>query len=709
MPLKPLQITKNVQTDDTRISPGAVVTYEQHSKTLLGVVLGEKAGKWLLTNQQGAEVSLPAARLALLPGKAPEGLTTANQRAAFLESLHTESQALANELDLEEVWSVLEGEVRETSPKEITEMIFNENSLAGHLAVRMALVDDTVYFKRKKTGFEPRPPETVEQLKRQVAVEKEKADRRETFLRAIVDRLKDPNAPLPGNLGFLEEIAAFGKSNEDSKETRLLLDEVIRQARVELPGRPEDKAFQLLVRLGCFRPDHNLLPFRLGRPITFSADETADAQQIAAQREAFDDARRTDFRSLLTITIDGAETRDFDDALSMERLASGYRIGIHISDVASFLSKNSPAVDAAFRRGTSVYCPDEQFPMLPPELSEKALSLVAGEPRATVSILLELDQSFEIVNRTIEPSIVQVTHRMTYDEADRLLFRESSAAGEEQYGTDLSDVRDSLTVLWEATCVSEVRRLQRGALQLNRRELTPYVLEDGRVALEDSNDDKPARKLISEMMILANETVALYGKTHRLPLIYRTQEPPDCDPEEATKHLAEGPAKEYLKRSVLKRSIISYEPAPHAGLGLDAYVQITSPIRRASDLINQRQLLSHLLEQRPRYTPQEIMELLAEIELGLEEASKIQRGRNRYWLLKYLQQEGLKELRGTVIKTDGPRPLAELELLHMLYPFHQAERRGKTSTSKPHQVGDVVRLRIDSIDPRNDTLVLREL
>ena len=66
MPLKPLQITKNVQTDDTRISPGAVVTYEQHSKTLLGVVLGEKAGKWLLTNQQGAEVSLPAARLALL-------------------------------------------------------------------------------------------------------------------------------------------------------------------------------------------------------------------------------------------------------------------------------------------------------------------------------------------------------------------------------------------------------------------------------------------------------------------------------------------------------------------------------------------------------------------------------------------------------------------------------------------------------------------
>ena len=164
--------------------------------------------------------------------------------------------------------------------------------------------------------------------------------------------------------------------------------------------------------------------------------------------------------------------------------------------------------------------------------------------------------------------------------------------------------------------------------------------------------------------------MALFAAANRIPLIFRAQEPPDSDISQQGQDIPEGPAREYFLRSLLKRSAIAVEPARHSGVGVAAYTQSTSPIRRAVDLITQRQVGDFLDTGRPCYSADEVSELIARVECGAEEVMQIQRERNRYWLLKYLLQEQIREIDGVIVRVDGPKPLAELDLLYALYPFH---------------------------------------
>jgi len=700
VPIKQINFAQNKSKNEARIFPGRVVTYEQHAKINLGLVLAEKSGKWRVLNPQGAELMLPASRLAILPDVAPDSLSNTTQKTDYLQTVTEAARAELEEIRLEEVWTLIQEKAKETSVKEITDILCNEDTNATQFAVRLALSEDEVYFKRKKVGFEPRTPEVVEELKIKVKIEEEKRERRDRLYNECLARLSDETAPLPGDIELLEKASLFGNSANESKEIRELIDRIVEKVDLGAGRRLEDKAFRLLAGMGHYSIDENLLPRKLGRPIEFSTEELEDTARLIEHASAQQDDNREDFREIFTVTIDGAETRDFDDALSAERTSKGYRVGIHISDVASVLTEDSIVASAGMRRGTSIYCPDEQFPMLPTELSEGALSLRENEERLALSLLVELDEGYSIVERRICASRIKVDKRLTYDEADTILY------GELEVSEQLSE---SLSFLWDVAGNSEVRRVHNGALQLNRREQTPVVSDGGKVSLVDANEDKPSRKLVSELMIMANETGALYGRDQELPLVYRSQEPPERDPDEAAAHVPDGPGREYHKRSVLKRSVVTYQAAPHAGLGLEAYAQLTSPIRRATDLINQRQLLEHLASGNPRYTPKQLMDLLGDIEGGLEEAGKVQRGRNRYWLLKYLAQEKIKELDAVVVKVDGPKPLAELDRLHMIYPFHQKQKRQKSEPNFSHEVGNEIRLRVDSLDPRTDTLVLREV
>ena len=210
------------------------------------------------------------------------------------------------------------------------------------------------------------------------------------------------------------------------------------------------------------------------------------------------------------------------------------------------------------------------------------------------------------------------------------------------------------------------------------------------------------------MMILANETAALYGRDNGLPLVYRSQEPPDCNPEEQGLDIVEGPARDFYQRSFLKRSFTGTNPGPHYGLGLPAYIQATSPIRRSADLINQQQIAEHLAAGKPLYTREEMLGLMETLEPGLDEAMLVQRERKRYFLLKYLVQEEIRRSKALIIKTDGPKPLAELDRVFLLNPFHAASDMKNLEAARKRR-GEEIWVAIDSIDPRSDTLVLREV
>jgi exoribonuclease-2 len=491
----------------------------------------------------------------------------------------------------------------------------------------------------------------------------------------------------------LEQLAALGKSAGEAQETRELVDEIIKLSGLSLQGKPEQKAFELLVRMGRFSKDQNLTPLRLGRPLEFSK-EVLDAANILAQEPLPKENSRMRLENLYTLTIDGEETKDFDDSLTIERLPDGIKVGIHITDAAAVVKQGSLLEEEAFRRATSIYCPDDYFPMLPPSLSEEKLSLIEATHRQALSFFVQFDRNWEICSRSVHRSLISIDKRLTYEEVDKILC-------DEPQGTELAE---SLDLFWQAASAYEHRRLEAGAVQFDRREMFARLTPQGRIVLEPANDETPARKLVAELMILANETAALFAKDKSLPLVFRTQEPPDTELATIETGLPDGPAREYFLRGQLKRSVISTSPASHYGLGIGAYCQVTSPIRRATDLINQRQINHFLDSGEALYSSNDLSLLLATLEQGLEEASLIQRERNRYWLLKYLQQEKIHKIEACIVRIDGPKPLAELDILFALYPFIPLERQ----ISK-EALGRKVRLKIERINPHDQTLMLKQI
>lgn len=697
MPLSPINISKNSSAAAAfRIEAGRIVEYEQHSRSILAVALQEKKGKWAVLNQHGAELELAADRLSLLPGHMPANRTSREQKAAFLEELEKEALRLVEEIQLEEVWELLLEQAGETSVEQIAEVAFGSESLETHLAARRALLVDQVFFKRKKYGFEPRPKPVVEELKLRASAEKEKQCQREKLIASILTLLNHGKADLPAEICDFEEVAALGRTAPAAKEVKSLLEEIAARSSEKLGGRLEDQAFNLLVALGRFSPDEDLNLIRLNREVSFTKASLDEAQRLADVPLAQFPGRREDLRSLSTITIDGLDTKDFDDALSLERTETGFRVGIHITDAPALVLDSPILKETAFRRATSIYCADRLIPMLPPQVSEAALSLIEGQERAAITFFIDYDDALNIRGRSVCRSLIKITKRFTYEEADKLLCQEQA-----------DSFAPALLQLWEMSSNSETRRLAAGAIQFGRKEMNAKIEASGKVVLEDANEDTPAHRVVSEMMILANETAALFAREHGIALIFRSQEPPDVELGGQGLDIPEGPAREYYRRGFIKRSVTSSTAAAHSGLGLDAYAQVTSPIRRAADLVNLAQIASFLDSGEAVHNREEIDRIIALIEPGLDEASQIQRERNRYYLLKYLVQQSIQEIGAVILRVDGIRPLAELDFIHSIYPFN-VKKDGSSGGAKKEDLGRRLKLRIEHIDPRTLSISLKE-
>jgi exoribonuclease-2 len=262
--------------------------------------------------------------------------------------------------------------------------------------------------------------------------------------------------------------------------------------------------------------------------------------------------------------------------------------------------------------------------------------------------------------------------------------------------------------------VLEQERLERGAQKVFKRDLVIDVADDGTFALREIDEHGPARGLVGEMMVLGNALLARFAVEKRIPVVFRRQEAPDEDRAPATSQdreaapgeAAPGPAADYAGRSRLKKSSVGLEPGLHSGLGLDAYLQGTSPIRRYVDLCNQRQILSCLQVGTPHYSRSEMEEILYGTEEPLATAVAVSRETRRFWLLRYLKQRTQrpgKEARiitGTVLRTDLKNPLVELDEVFM-----------PTMVKCIAQVkpGDRITLRISDVEPQQDYLRLEQI
>jgi ribonuclease R len=231
---------------------------------------------------------------------------------------------------------------------------------------------------------------------------------------------------------------------------------------------------------------------------------------------------RRDLTELLTVTIDGSDAKDLDDAVSLEPLEAGeVRLGVHIADVGWYVREGSALDLEALARGVSVYFPDRVLPMLPPRISNDLCSLNAGAPRLTMSCIMDLDSQGKLLRYEIIPTWIQVTRRLTYDQVQEFLDQKTGLAEDVR-------IRDTLSGMAELCHILREKRFERGALDFDLPECK-IVMKDGKPVDIIRREHRLAEAMIEEFMILANETVAAHFQKLGVPFIYRVHEEPGPD------------------------------------------------------------------------------------------------------------------------------------------------------------------------------------
>ena len=348
------------------------------------------------------------------------------------------------------------------------------------------------------------------------------------------------------------------------------------------------------------------------------ATELADSQQGFS-----DNHMRKDLTGLSLMTIDGQATLDFDDAISIEDHGDYYYLGIHIIDVGHFIKKGDRIDQEALVRGSSIYMPDQKIPMIPPCLAENLCSLKAGQLRPAISIMVKLTKFCEIIDYEIIPSLIRVEHQLTYYDVNMI-------------------AQDSKEIIILHDIAEQFRqnRMAAGAVQITLPDINVWIDENNEVTVNKVNRESPGRMLVSEIMIMANWLMAKFLAQHNAPAIYRSQIAPR---ERLYKGTEASLFQNCKQRRLLSRFVLNPKPEHHSGLGLDAYVTATSPIRKYFDLATQRQIRAVLGLEVP-YTVKEIDNIIQMLEAPMSCVSKLQFNRHRYWLLKYLEKRiGQKE------------------------------------------------------------------
>lgn len=371
------------------------------------------------------------------------------------------------------------------------------------------------------------------------------------------------------------------------------------------------KIVEILGESGDFYTEELAIIRGYGLIEEFSAEVERQAEEVARQPITLD--RRRDLRALTTITIDGEDTRDIDDAISLERDGQNYILGVHIADVSHYVKLNSKLDREAYARGTSVYFPDRVLPMLPKALSNGACSLNEGEDRYAMSCFMTFDSNGKKTDYKICESVIRSDHRMTYTEVTAILD------GDRQLNKKYSDVAPMLRDMHNLCLKLESRRKAAGSIDLDVKEAHIYINEDGEIVIPDY-ERSVSHRMIEQFMVSANESVADYAFKRKAPFLYRVHEQPS--PEKAStffsflRDLGITPTGDVHNlqptdfQKILKGVVgLPYSPVVnrvmlrsmqkarycednlgHFGLASQCYCHFTSPIRRYPDLFVHRVL-----------------------------------------------------------------------------------------------------------------------
>ncbi|TFE03853.1 ribonuclease R [Jeotgalibacillus salarius] len=358
-----------------------------------------------------------------------------------------------------------------------------------------------------------------------------------------------------------------------------------------------------------------------GITIEFPDEVIQQANEVPDEIDPADLKDRRDLREETTVTIDGADAKDLDDAISLKKLDNGnYQLGVHIADVSHYVTEGSPIDEEAYDRGTSVYLVDRVIPMIPHRLSNGICSLNPKVDRLTLSCEMEIDQNGGVIKHEIFQSVIRTNERMTYTDVNKILVDEDEALIE-KYEPLVPMFQD----MEKLAAILRGKRFGRGAIDFDFKEAKVLVDEEGNPTEIGIRERSVGEKLIEEFMLAANETVAEHFHWMNLPFIYRIHEDPKAEKLErffefitnfgitvkgtgneihprALQEIIDdiqGTPEEMVISTMMLRSMqqAKYDDNSlgHFGLATDFYTHFTSPIRRYPDLIVHRLIRTYLI------------------------------------------------------------------------------------------------------------------
>lgn len=385
---------------------------------------------------------------------------------------------------------------------------------------------------------------------------------------------------------------------------------------------PEGRVIQRLGNKDAPGTDILSIIYQHGLPLKFPSGALREAQAVSQSLGPQDLEGRRDFRDQDIVTIDGAQAKDLDDAVSVAKTGGGYRLGVHIADVSHYVRPGSALDKEAENRGTSAYLVDRVIPMLPEELSNGICSLNPGQDRLTTSLVMDIDRDGRVRDYTFAKGVIRVKARMTYEEVRRIL-EEGDRALSGKYGSLVPQFK----IMAELAEVLTRCRAKRGAIDFDFPETEVELDDKGKPVAIVPRPRTIADRIIEEFMLVANETVARHFAGLNRPFLYRIHEKPAADkikelndflhnfgyhlkgPDDihpkAMQALLEKARTERYYRLVstvtlrsLRQARYSDENAGHFGLAAQYYTHFTAPIRRYPDLLVHR-FISGMLGQAP--------------------------------------------------------------------------------------------------------------
>lgn len=588
--------------------------------------------------------------------------------APSIAALLTQLEALQASVDVGLLWAALEDD--DASPREASQLarLFFERDDALHSsAVYRAVLTDRVFFRRRGRQLTRRSPTEIEQLRQMRAAEQRSAAELATTQAALSAR------PLDAALAQRLERWLRGQP-----------DRALDPGLATLGGDPAEQVFELLLRDGRLPPTADLEVIR--------ADlREAHPPAVLAHAEALE-LTAPDAPLTAELAIDDPDTREVDDAVSISADAGLWRLDIDIADATAYVRPGDPIDQEAARRATTVYLPTGRYYMLPERISCERASLLVGAARPVLRTSVWLDEDANVVRSSWQRAWVTLRQRLSYEQADALLADTSATDGA---ATDA--LAGKLRRLEALTQARREQRRKRGALVLQRHEWKIVVQrETAAIEVRPIEPASPARRMVAELMILTNELAAQLSRERQLPTIYRGQAAPTTplptlDPTD--------PLALVLLRGLITPAFLSLRPETHWALGLPAYTQVTSPLRRYGDLVLQQQIVAHLAGDPLPYDETALLTVLGTLERSEQAMRRLENSVTQRWALEYVaRQDRALPRRGWIVGEVGGG-----------YKVRLAECGAEgLLNARPgsYRLGQELLLRVERLIPRRGTMRL---